>query len=283
MALVSYTQTAAGEPMQFTMNKTDLLAVPKVMADPFFYLESNWFRVSFVFKHTTSGKRFVPSFRTFTGTKYLRVREGMSGGDGFELKKIIISKSDRTFLVIKTSEIPSVGDYTFSLMGSGNGGGGGGNNAVFTTWDSNPSYTQLADGGLSGSGSGLYASHIFASSLEQMGDFEIKYEINFANSGSMGTNYVGVTDPGYGNQIYVTPSSDNTYFKVSYNGGNEYLQNLQPNGSNDIISFKRTGDSLEVKINGTLAYTKDVTGATSFKPYAQLATAGLVISKSYKV
>jgi len=54
MALVSYTQPAAGQPMQFTMNKNDLLTIPKVMADPFFSLESNWFRVSFVFKHTTS-------------------------------------------------------------------------------------------------------------------------------------------------------------------------------------------------------------------------------------
>jgi hypothetical protein len=123
MALVSYTQPAAGQPMQFTMNKNDLLTIPKVMADPFFSLESNWFRVSFVFKHTTSGKRFVPSFRTFSATKYLRVRNGMEGGHNFELKKIIISKSDRTFLVIKTNEIPSVEAYAFALMGSGGGGG----------------------------------------------------------------------------------------------------------------------------------------------------------------
>ena len=129
MAFVSYTQSATGQPMQFTMNKNDILSIPKVMADPFFSLEANWYRVGFVFKHTTSNKRFTPSFKTFTATKRLKIRNGMVDGDSFELKKIIIYKSDRSHLVIKTNEIPSVASYLFSILGSGeesNGGGGGG-------------------------------------------------------------------------------------------------------------------------------------------------------------
>lgn len=135
MALVSYTQPDSGK-VKFTMNKNEVLAIPKVMADPIFSSESNWFRVSFVFKHTTSNKRFVPSFKSFSGTKNLRIRNGMAVDDQFELKKIIISKSDRSHLVIKTNEIPSVAGYQFSLSSEGQqtdeGGGGGG-----TTTDSN--------------------------------------------------------------------------------------------------------------------------------------------------
>jgi hypothetical protein len=126
MAFVSYTQSASEQPMQFTMNKNDVLTIPKVMADPFFSLEANWYRVGFVFKHTTSNKRFTPSFRNFLSTKRLKIRNGMVDGDVFELKKIILYKSDRTFLVIKTNEIPSVASYMFSLSGSGEETGGGG-------------------------------------------------------------------------------------------------------------------------------------------------------------
>ncbi len=263
MAIVSYTQSAAGEPMQFTMNKTDLLAVPKVMADPFFSIEANWFRVSFVFKHTTSGKRFVPSFRTFTGTKYLRVREGMSGGDGFELKKIIISKSDRTFLVIKTSEIPSVEAYAFSLMGSG---GGEGNIATAVFWNDHVDYTSSANGGLSSSVNNSSYFVKSAGSSGITGDFELEFKFNtpLNNNTSLGISSSSENDDYLGFYGFVDWAGG--YANVHVEGAGQSTNYLYIQGENTFI-VRRVGTNLTMSLNGTQVFS----GTHSVNPVYALA------------
>jgi uncharacterized delta-60 repeat protein len=119
MSFVTKFQAESMSPVLFTMNKDLLKLIPKIASHPFYSDDANWFRVSFVFKHTQSRKRFVPSFLNFSATKRLKVRNGMNGGDEYTLKKIIISKSDRSHFVILESEIPDVANFNFALLGEG--------------------------------------------------------------------------------------------------------------------------------------------------------------------
>lgn len=116
MSLITKTQNNLIGPVSFFMDKELLKLIPKVANDAIYSNEANWYRVSFVFKHNNSRKRFVPSFKNFSSTKSLKIRSGMNPGDYFELKKIIISKSDRSHLVIKENEIPNVINFDFGLM-----------------------------------------------------------------------------------------------------------------------------------------------------------------------
>lgn len=113
--LVTPSQPIAGQPVVVEMNKTLLKMISKVSADPIFSNETNWELVSFIYKKQGSSKRLVSSFRNFEEEKSMRLRSGMMTGDVFQLHKIIISKADRTLLVIKRSEINGVSSYDFTL------------------------------------------------------------------------------------------------------------------------------------------------------------------------
>jgi len=117
--MINKFQTEANAPLSFTMDKELLKLIPKVAANPFYNNEANWYRVSFIFKHTESRRRFVPCFRDVSSTRRLKVRNGMQGGDEFKLKKIIISQSNRSHLVIWENEIPDVSSFDFALLDDG--------------------------------------------------------------------------------------------------------------------------------------------------------------------
>jgi len=119
MFFINKIQLQANNPLSFTMNKELLKLIPKIAADPFYSNDQNWYRVSFIFKHTNSRKRFVPSFKKFSATKILKIRSGMNGGDQFTLKKIILSKSDRSHFVVWENEIPDVSQFDFNLLEGG--------------------------------------------------------------------------------------------------------------------------------------------------------------------
>jgi hypothetical protein len=140
------------------MNKDLVKQNSKVSSDPVFSQESNWKLVNFVYKHTDSSRRLVSSFKSFGSSKKTKLKANMKAGDNFELHKIIISKADKSFLVLKRNEISGASDFDFSLLndgpeGSGGSGGGGGGgdvaipDAVF--WSSNANYATELDGGLS--------------------------------------------------------------------------------------------------------------------------------------
>jgi hypothetical protein len=114
-ALVSATQPIAGQSVLVEMTKDMVKALPKVAADAQFSNESNWELVTFIYKKQGSSKRLVASFRDFESQKAMKLRSGMMTGDVFELHKVIISKPDRSLLVVKRSEIEGVTSFDFTL------------------------------------------------------------------------------------------------------------------------------------------------------------------------
>jgi hypothetical protein len=118
--LVTSSQTAGDSFVSFEMGKSKLKEISLVSSHPIFSNEANWYMVSYVFKHDSSSRRLVPSFSSdFTSVKNADLRANMKTGDKFELKKIIISKADRTFLVIKRSQISGASSFDFNLLNDG--------------------------------------------------------------------------------------------------------------------------------------------------------------------
>jgi len=113
--MVSVVQALAGQPVTVEMSKELVKAISKVAGDAVFSDESNWNLVAFIYKKQGSSKRLVSAFRNFDGEKSMKLRPGMLTGDVFELHKIIISKADRTLMVVKRSEIESASSYDFTL------------------------------------------------------------------------------------------------------------------------------------------------------------------------
>lgn len=114
-ALVSATQPIPGQSVLVEMTKDMVKALPKVAADAQFSSESSWELVTFIYKKQGSSKRLVASFRDFESQKAMKLRSGMMTGDVFELHKVIISKPDRSLLVVKRSEIEGVSSFDFTL------------------------------------------------------------------------------------------------------------------------------------------------------------------------
>ena len=114
-ALVSATQAVAGQAVTVEMSKDLVKSISKVSADSVFSLEANWHLVTFIYKKQGSSKRLVASFSSFENEKQMKLRPGMLTGDVFELHKIIISKADRTLMVVKRSEIESASSFDFTL------------------------------------------------------------------------------------------------------------------------------------------------------------------------
>ena len=117
--LIGSSQVAGNSFVTFEMNKELVKQNSKVSSDPVFSQESNWKFVGFIYKHTTSSRRLVSCFRSFDDIKKVKLKVNMKAGDTFELHKIIISKEDRSFLVLKRSEISGASDFDFSLLNDG--------------------------------------------------------------------------------------------------------------------------------------------------------------------
>lgn len=113
--LVLPQQTAGSSVTQFEMDKSQLLAMSKVQQNASFSSGGDWYRVTFVYKKQGGTLRFVSSFRVFDSAKNTKLRDGMAPGDVFELHKIIISKVDRSMLVLTRSEIDSASTYDFTV------------------------------------------------------------------------------------------------------------------------------------------------------------------------
>lgn len=121
--LVEVSQSASNTFIESMMEKGALKAISKVSSDAVFSDEANWKLVNFVFKHSSSSRRLVSSFRsTFGSSKKTKLKTNMKVGDRFELQKIIISKSDRSHLVVKRSELSGVSSFDFDLLADGPSG-----------------------------------------------------------------------------------------------------------------------------------------------------------------
>lgn len=118
--LVEVTQAASTSFITSSMGKDVLKSIAKVSSSAVFSNESNWKLVNYVFKHNSSSRRLVSSFRSnFNSDKKTKLKANMKAGDTFELQKIIISKADRTHLVIKRSEISGASSFDFALLNDG--------------------------------------------------------------------------------------------------------------------------------------------------------------------
>lgn len=113
--LVSASQPSAGQSVATNLDKAQLKLVPKVSSSVAFADDTSWELVSCIYKKTNSSQRIVMSFRDFSAQKIGKLKAGMVGGDNFQLHKIIISKSDRSLLVLNRVDIAEASDNDFSL------------------------------------------------------------------------------------------------------------------------------------------------------------------------
>lgn len=102
-----------------TMSKNELKSVSVVSQDPVFSLESNWSYVAFIFAEATTKKRIVATFKDFAQPRAMRLLSGMTSGNQFSLKKILIVDQNKNFLALRPSTIPSAASYDFTLSGGG--------------------------------------------------------------------------------------------------------------------------------------------------------------------
>ena len=118
-SLIEVAQASANSFINSEMSKDVLKSISKVSSDAVFSNEANWKLVSYVFKHNSSSRRLVSSFKSFDSAKKTKLKTNMKIGDVFQIHKIIISKSDRTFLVISRNEIADASGFDFSLLADG--------------------------------------------------------------------------------------------------------------------------------------------------------------------
>jgi hypothetical protein len=128
--LVESSQVLGDSFVSFEMSKEILKQNSVVSSHPTFSDEANWNMVSYVFKHDSSSRRLVGSFKDFDSAKKAKLKTNMEAGDRFELHKIILATSPRDLLVLKRSQISGASSFDFDLLNDGpeasNGGGGNG-------------------------------------------------------------------------------------------------------------------------------------------------------------
>jgi hypothetical protein len=242
--LIGSSQAAGDSFVTFEMNKDLVKQNSKVSSDPVYSQESNWKLVNFVFKHTTSSRRLVSSFKSFGSSKKTKLKANMKAGDNFELHKIIISKSDKSFLVLKRSEISGASSFDFSLLndgpeGSGGSGGGGGEVQNFTLDNSlKDSSITLSNNGLTATrtsmGSYSYVSSLLNRPVLLSGSDKLYFEITVNNTANSGVDAFGfvfntTTPTTFGhNNVTIPGFSGNQGPRVLVQGEYVYKQSSSP-------------------------------------------------------
>lgn len=117
--ILTISQPNAGDPVDVQVDKNEVKAISKVSSDPVFSQDSNWSLITAVFKHDSSNRRLYTVLRDFSAHELMSLKPQMMGGDKFEINKLLISKADRSHLVVRRSEIPSFINYDFTLKSSG--------------------------------------------------------------------------------------------------------------------------------------------------------------------
>jgi hypothetical protein len=115
MGLTSAVQASAGQPVAAQMDKEQLKQLSKVSESAEFSSESNWYLVSIIYKKVGSSQRLVSGFKNFSEIRSLKLKSGMASSDQFQLHKIILSKADKSMLVLKRDEIDDASFLDFVL------------------------------------------------------------------------------------------------------------------------------------------------------------------------
>jgi hypothetical protein len=113
--LTSAVQASAGQPVSAQMDKEQLKQLSKVSASAEFSSESNWYLVSIIYKKVGSSQRLVSGFKNFSEIRSLKLKSGMASADQFQLHKIILSKADKSMLVLKREDIDDASFLDFVL------------------------------------------------------------------------------------------------------------------------------------------------------------------------
>jgi hypothetical protein len=113
-ALLTIAQESAGQNVSVKVEKGQLKAISKVASNSTFNSETNWRMVGHIFKHDSSSKKLVVGIKSFDQDKPMKLKNGQSG-EKYELKKIILSDSNKNLLVLKRDEIPSAASFDFTL------------------------------------------------------------------------------------------------------------------------------------------------------------------------
>jgi hypothetical protein len=113
--LVASTQSSAGQNIISEMSKEMVSSLSSVSSDAAFSSVSSWSMVSYVFKHSSSNKRLVSTFKNFDGFKSMKLKSGMASGQSFQLHKIIVKNSSGSLKVVKRANITDASSFDFTL------------------------------------------------------------------------------------------------------------------------------------------------------------------------
>lgn len=113
--LVASTQSSAGQNIISEMSKEMVSSLSGVSSDANFSSISSWSMVSYVFKHSSSNKRLVSTFKNFDGFKSMKLKSGMASGQSFQLHKIIVKNSSGNLKVVKRADITDASSFDFTL------------------------------------------------------------------------------------------------------------------------------------------------------------------------
>jgi len=287
--LISVEQTAGESFVTFEMSKEVLKQHSAVSSHAVFSNEANWNMVSYVFKHNSSARRLVGSFKDFSSPKKSKLKPNMAIGDTFELHKIILATSPRDLLVLKRSQISGASGFDFNLVSDGpeesNGGGGGIPFQLFADFQSvnpltDPTFLERTVDGFSSP----ISQALHNISLGAIVNGEAYYDITF-NLSSLTANlgyglYFGVLGSSL-NSASVTlgeissnyeslaatclvNSGTNMNIVNSYSGGNNSF--TVPTGAAKTIRIRQQGTTLEYYVNSTLISTVTVSSSVNV-PY----------------
>jgi hypothetical protein len=113
--IVASTQASSGQSISSEMSKELISALSSVSSDAAFSSDSDWSMVSYVFKHNSSSKRLVSSFKNFSGFKSMKLKSGMASGQTFQLHKIIVKNASGVLKVVKRAEIEDASSFDITL------------------------------------------------------------------------------------------------------------------------------------------------------------------------
>lgn len=285
--LISVEQTAGESFVTFEMSKEVLKQNSAVSSHPVFSNEANWNMVSYVFKHNSSARRLVGSFKDFISPKKSKLKPNMAIGDTFELHKIILATSPRDLLVLKRSQISGASGFDFNLVSDGPEESNGGATSIpfqlFQNFQSynpltNPTYLARTEENLYGSMSiGLHNQSIGAIVNGAASYYDITF--NFSNLtddlgrgvcfGVMGSNF----DPASVTLEEVNSRYEDSAVMCIANSGTDlsfispfsagYNSATVPSGATKTIRIKQTGTSVEYYVNGSLVSTQTVSSSVN--------------------
>ena len=113
--LVSNSQNVGDSFVSFTMSKDILKSNSSIQSDPSFSNDSLWQMVTFVYKHTTSSKRIVVTFKNFAASKTAKLKNVMQSGESYQLHRVIIAKENRSLKVLGRNSISGASGFDFIL------------------------------------------------------------------------------------------------------------------------------------------------------------------------